>query len=661
MIKTIYRFFFWAICLSPGLAWGQDPAVEVWPYMGQEQVDSARIIEILRYSYNNRLNHTDTAIYYAYRAKEFAQRINLIGGISRAHRFLGFAYEQTSLPDSARFHFWRAISTAQSPVIIQAELARAYSALVSHYRAAPNPPIDSCLYYLTLIDRLTEKTGNFRQVLYREYGELYEQLEQYEKAEEYYRKLLEYAQENELSTYISIGYYYLVAINRLAGDQIGYSNYLNDYLRLRGKLDRETLENRHHAGLLLLGNDSLEQAIPTLQANLKTHLALEHFHSAITTLFYLSKAYAKTGDYAAALAALEQQILLSGDYTNVGAMILTYQEAYQLAKRMGEWEKAISYHNQFTELRNQVYRNEQRARMEELAVAFEAEKKEKALRIQSLELKEKTNERNLLIGSSIFLLVIAGLVYLGAKQILRTRKQLARQKAHMQEQAIQHLTRQKKLTEIKAMAKGQEVERLRVAKDLQQSLGVILNEVETSFGTLFPVLDTTPELAQKSSRYLQEAKDEMQRIAHDLHPEILIKSGLPGSLQALGEQIRARGLEAKLDIGGLSDMEDPARSSTVYRIVQEIIQNTFKHANATKISIQARLDQEYLILIVGDDGKGMSPQQPAGEGIGLKNIQSRMDYLNGKLEIRSSLGTGTTYYLRIPNGVRIPQPKPHSL
>ncbi|MEM1220584.1 MAG: hypothetical protein AAGH79_16805, partial [Bacteroidota bacterium] len=346
----------------------QDVQSEVWQQAQKESVaDTSIILTILKYSYDNRLKSSDTAIYYARRALRLAEQLGYEAGVSRANRFLGFTYEHSEYPDSSKVFFWRAIANCTKSSSNN-ELARAYIALVNHYKSFEAPPIDSCFFYLTRIDRLTAKMGQFRQLLYREYGEIYEQIEDYAKAETYYLKLLEYSKEKNLIADQNIAYYYLVGVARELGNPIAYSNYLNEYLRMRGELTRETLEGKYHSGLLLLGNDSLEQAIPTLQANLKTHLSLDHYHPAITTLFVLAKAYNKTGNHQAALDALEQQISISEGFANISAMVLSYQDAYKQAEILKEWDKASYYLNQFTNLRNELYRSEQRERMEELAV-----------------------------------------------------------------------------------------------------------------------------------------------------------------------------------------------------------------------------------------------------------------------------------------------------
>ncbi|MEM1219019.1 MAG: ATP-binding protein, partial [Bacteroidota bacterium] len=219
----------------------------------------------------------------------------------------------------------------------------------------------------------------------------------------------------------------------------------------------------------------------------------------------------------------------------------------------------------------------------------------------------------------------------------------------IQEQDIQQLTQKKKLTEIKSMAKGQEIERLRVAKDLQNTLGTLLNQVDQAFDQLLPEKKAHSDLATKTRGFLTEAQGEMQRIAQDLHPEILINHGLSGAIVALGEQIKARGLKVNMQLDQLTESEDPAKSASVYRIVQEIVHNAIKHANADTLSIASHATGDLLKLVVSDDGKGMStPSAPSTPGIGLKNIKSRMDFLNGRWDLKTSPGKGTVFTLEIP-------------
>ncbi len=88
---------------------------------------------------------------------------------------------------------------------------------------------------------------------------------------------------------------------------------------------------------------------------------------------------------------------------------------------------------------------------------------------------------------------------------------------------------------------------------------------------------------------------------------------------------------------------------TIYRIVQELLRNVVKHAEAREVIVQLTIEDNILNLIVEDDGKGFDPEKASnGNGLGLGNIQSRVAYLHGQLSIDSRKGEGSTFTVDIP-------------
>ena len=97
---------------------------------------------------------------------------------------------------------------------------------------------------------------------------------------------------------------------------------------------------------------------------------------------------------------------------------------------------------------------------------------------------------------------------------------------------------------------------------------------------------------------------------------------------------------------GMEDRLAQTTELSIYRIIQELINNSIKHAGATETFIQLHRHNEMLTITVEDNGKGFSPKE-TGNGIGLSNIQSRVSFLNGKMDIRSEQQKGTSVYIEI--------------
>jgi signal transduction histidine kinase len=124
--------------------------------------------------------------------------------------------------------------------------------------------------------------------------------------------------------------------------------------------------------------------------------------------------------------------------------------------------------------------------------------------------------------------------------------------------------------------------------------------------------------------------------------------GLQTALNDLAEAVRlAKPLSVELNVQVSGEMKNELNLN-LYRIVQELINNTLKHASATQIRIEiTEIEKEYVNLIYEDDGIGFTFQNE-NKGMGLKNIQSRVDSSNGQLTIESKPGAGVTVIIEIP-------------
>jgi two-component system, NarL family, sensor kinase len=158
------------------------------------------------------------------------------------------------------------------------------------------------------------------------------------------------------------------------------------------------------------------------------------------------------------------------------------------------------------------------------------------------------------------------------------------------------------------------------------------------------------QLFNKSIFQIDNAIAEMRRVAHNMMPEALLKFGLSEALQDFCDGIN-ESCELKMKYMQLGPDEPLEKSTEVilYRIVQELTNNAIKHAAAQHILIQLNKHDHGLTLTVEDDGRGFDTKQTRdGKGDGLKNVQSRVDYLKGSLSIESETGKGTSCTVEIP-------------
>ena len=227
--------------------------------------------------------------------------------------------------------------------------------------------------------------------------------------------------------------------------------------------------------------------------------------------------------------------------------------------------------------------------------------------------------------------------------VIYQRKLLRQQRALEEER----LTYQKEL--LQATLDVQEKERVRIGRELHDGIGSMLSTVRLYLQQIQHVPD--PE-AQKSSmekadNVLIETSQNLQGIVRDLVPTVLNQLGIGAAIEALCDVVQHN---STLEIGvNVSDsLSIPERLSlNVYRIVQELLNNTLKHAEASEVQLSFKPNGDTLKLLYQDNGKGM-PDQRRVWGLGIKNIESRLSLLEGEMNITSQENEGTHFHIEIP-------------
>jgi two-component system NarL family sensor kinase len=192
-----------------------------------------------------------------------------------------------------------------------------------------------------------------------------------------------------------------------------------------------------------------------------------------------------------------------------------------------------------------------------------------------------------------------------------------------------------------------------LAKDLHDGLGGLLSGIKYSFQTMKENLILTPENAQvfeRSLDMLDSSIHEMRRVAHNLMPESIFRFGLDAALNDFCAGINESGvLKVKYQSFGLENVHfKNTVSVSVYRIIQELVNNIIKHAEGKQALVQLAFSKDLLFIDVEDDGKGFNTEElKTRKGIGWSNIYSRIDYLNGKLDLKSEPGKGTIVHIEI--------------
>ena len=311
-------------------------------------------------------------------------------------------------------------------------------------------------------------------------------------------------------------------------------------------------------------------------------------------------------------------------------------------EKLGLIDESYRYLKEYVAVNDSLQNRNNRKRVNELEIKYQTQKKEAQLLAQHATIQKKNMLNYILAGSALALMVILSLSY-----------STYQQKQKLQQQRIIELETQQQLNATEAVLKGEEQERTRLAKDLHDGLGGMLSGIKYSFNTVKNNLTMTPDNAQafeRSMDMLDSSIKEMRRVAHNMMPEALVKFGLDTALKDFCNDISKSGaLEVSYHSIGLEQIVlDQTVAITIYRIVQELIHNTMKHASAKHAIVQVTKSNGQVTVTVEDDGKGFYKSVlNKSKGIGWSNIKNRVEFLKGTLDVKSEGVKGTSVYIEL--------------
>lgn len=241
------------------------------------------------------------------------------------------------------------------------------------------------------------------------------------------------------------------------------------------------------------------------------------------------------------------------------------------------------------------------------------------------------------IAFFVEIIALSGLLAYRVKLIQTMSENLLIEKNFIQQQRTQ------------AVLEAEERERIRIARDLHDGVGQTLAAARMTLGNYLSQKKIESSEMQNSLDLLEDSIKEIREISHNMMPSSLTKFGLTSALKQFTNKINAlRKIEIELQIVGFKERSDEKIELMLYRIIQEIISNIIRHADAKKVNIELVRHDDELILIIEDDGRGFDTARTENHGIGLKNIATRVEYLNGSVNFDSSIGKGTSVVIEIP-------------
>ena len=239
------------------------------------------------------------------------------------------------------------------------------------------------------------------------------------------------------------------------------------------------------------------------------------------------------------------------------------------------------------------------------------------------------------LGTVGMLLLAGGLLFFFItyqKRLLRKQLELNQVKQDQQKEILRNTIQ------------AQENERKRIAQDLHDEVGAMLSVVKLNVSMIERhTQEKANSLAGETKSYLDEVITQVRGISRALLPPSLEKLGLNHALEELANWVnKTDKIRIECQNTGEPFRFDTIKELAVFRVSQEVVNNAIKHSGADLILINSRYTDKSVSIVIRDNGKGFDLNEKLQTGLGLKNLESRMEMINARFKLKSKPGTGTT-------------------
>ena len=639
----------------------------------------------------------DTAFYFVVKARDVATQLNYQMGLGESYNRIGVLHKNKGQFKEAEANYLKGLeirtnlkdTTGMVGVLNNLgslwKRQRDYEKAKSYYQKS----LELLDTHLNL--KLEAKVYKNLGSIYRDEGKFLEAIQSYEKASPIY---IEAKDTNGLAQNIlnqAVLYFRTMKINKslqlleesyqlfrsvgnLGGQALCHINVGNCYQRLEkweeaGQAYQKAIDLGDHLskvglldvkrnyGILEIERGNTSAGLMKLEECLAGFQALNLQRQVLELNYSIGQVYFDSAyqDYPKAINYLEKSLEAVNDSTDPRtrlSILFLLSNAYY---NSGDLKKGFSYIEDYNKLNNKILT--EYYSYSDFKDSLEEEKFKSAQLATALELEQTKNSRkNLFItalGGLLFLGILLGVALYNSASNKKKKVEAEKQKIEVEQQIDDLLQTQERKTTF-AHLQGQELERERIARNLHDDLGASLATIKTFLGALDIDLDQNKKEnikgfgnLKKASDLLDNACEYVRNVSHEMHSPVLSKFGLGPQVKDLVEtlnesgQIVARAILHKFNNLRLKSLQEVQ----LYRVIQELVSNTLKHAEAKKLTIQLNYfeDEQLVNIQVEDDGKGFDVEKAKQKkGMGLDNINTRVKELGGTIDFDSKPNNGGT-------------------
>lgn len=342
-----------------------------------------------------------------------------------------------------------------------------------------------------------------------------------------------------------------------------------------------------------------------------------------------------------AVETLEEAVENSASINDFHALRAQYELLSAVYDSLGLKAASLNTFRKFHAVSDTLLNIDKQRTISNLFTKYETKEKEQQISLQQLALDSQQTrlQRNRV---TIISLVIIALLLIAIVLLVRNR---AKKQQDLLRKEAELKARQ---AEINTVINSQENERNRFARDLHDGFGQLISVLKLNLSQLNEVtnrdMEKRAEVFKNGESVINEMFTELRNICFDLMPQTLVKRGLNSALKELGVRInQTEKVSCEVLVFDNSERLPSLVEISLFRITQEWINNILKYAKATHITVQLTRDVGEITLTIEDNGTGFDPQNfYNGSGNGWKNIQTRLNQINGQFELDSRVGIKST-------------------
>jgi len=360
-------------------------------------------------------------------------------------------------------------------------------------------------------------------------------------------------------------------------------------------------------------------------------------------LYTLGKTYYRLNDYERSIQSFKESERIGLEHNLTGGIQYLYEALAMPYYSTGNFKNAYEYYIKYMTIRDSVYNSEKSRQIIELETKYQSEIKQQEIMRLTAERKRK----NSLIYSLAALIALLGFSIMYVFWLVKKNKIISDQNIQIREDKIRELEKERLYLAARSVMEGEEAERSRLAGDLHNGLGGLLSGIKINLSAMKENSVITHENISAFNHaisLLDTSITELRRIAHNLMPETLNHYGLKTAVEDFCTQVSPAGPpEIGLQFFGENIRYAKELELTIYRIIQELVNNALKHSGAAQINVEVISEPKRLFARVTDNGKGfeVSGEDRGRKGKGLENIRDRVVAMNGTFDVWSKPGQGT--------------------